>query len=210
MAQDIRPPGSHAREWPVSQGGRVPAGPEKDSSGAFPPLLGELPEKTQCSGLFPGQGLVPLGQPEPGPGWHLPAWPTGLGLGALAGSLTVWLRCHGVAGPRCSGRCPPFVLGERRAGHPVSDDLIFQISPVTQPPRPDQTLIHLAQTNFKAIHYLTSSVASAFADSMCIKSFGLTLESQEPDPSVRTALGSPGPPLVFDNDRPSAILWMPE
>lgn len=38
----------------------------------------------------------------------------------------------------------------------VSDDLIFPISAVTPPWRPSQPAIHLAQTHFKAIHYLTS------------------------------------------------------
>lgn len=52
------------------------------------------------------------------------------------------------------------ILGE--AGGPVNDDLIFQVSPVTQPWRLNQTAIHLVQTNFKAIRYLTSSEALCF------------------------------------------------
>lgn len=42
----------------------------------------------------------------------------------------------------------------------VSDVLMLPISAVTlspQPRRPSQPAIHLAQTHFKAIHYLTSS-----------------------------------------------------
>lgn len=53
-------------------------------------------------------------------------------------------------------------LGDAIEGGQVNADLIFQISPVTQPRRPNQTAIHLAQTNFKAIHYLTSSEAQCF------------------------------------------------
>lgn len=85
-------------------------------------------------------------------------WASGRGPGQPPCHLA---RRPGAAGPRCSGRCRRRLSGRAAGGHPVNDDPICQISPVTQPRRLDQAVTHLAQTNFKAIHYLTSSEAQS-------------------------------------------------
>lgn len=58
-----------------------------------------------------------------------------------------------LAGNRPCGRSSEW----SRLGVLPTDDLIFPVSAVTPPWRRSQPAIHLPQTHFKAIHYLTSS-----------------------------------------------------
>lgn len=91
------------------------------------------PQESQCSGAVP-RGCAPAGASCTQPG--------------LASPCVTHMTPRAMA---ALGDAVAACVSREVAGGLVADDLIFQMSPVTQPRRPNQTAIHLARANFKAI-----------------------------------------------------------